>query len=127
MEAAARDSGAAVGATRAALEVIHCLEAAYGPLAFFQSGGCCDGTAAICLKDGELPPGPHDLRLGEIGGAPFYIDSEQYERWGRPRFLIDVAEGAAEGFSLEGLEGVHFISRPPLVCDAQQPAPPNLT
>jgi uncharacterized protein len=127
MEAAARDSGAAVGATRAALEVIHCLEAAHGPLAFFQSGGCCDGTAAICLKDGELPPGPHDLRLGEIGGAPFYIDSEQYERWGRPRFLIDVAEGAAEGFSLEGLEGVHFISRTPLVCDAQQPAPPNLT
>jgi uncharacterized protein (DUF779 family) len=127
MEAAARDSGAAVGATRAALEVIHCLEAAHGPLAFFQSGGCCDGTAAICLKDGELPPGPHDLRLGEIGGAPFYIDSEQYERWGRPRFLIDVAEGAAEGFSLEGLEGVHFISRTPLVCDAPQPAPPNLT
>jgi hypothetical protein len=113
MKAAARDSAPAVDATPAALEVIHRLETAHGPLAFFQSGGCCDGTSPLCFKDGELPPGPHDLRLGEIGRAPFYIDSDQYERWGTPQFLIDVAPGAAEGFSLEGLEGVHFISRGP--------------
>jgi hypothetical protein len=113
METAARDGGLAVGASPAALEMIERLRAGHGPLAFFQSGGCCDGTAPLCFKDGELPPGPHDLKLGEIGGAPFYIDSEQYERWGRPQFLIDVSPGAADGFSLEGLEGVHFISRKP--------------
>jgi uncharacterized protein len=113
MEAPALDGAPAVGATPAALEVIRRLETAHGPLAFFQSGGCCDGSSAICLKDGELPAAVHDVRLGEIGGAPFYIDAEQYERWGRPRFLIDVAAGAAEGFSLEGLEDVHFISRSP--------------
>jgi uncharacterized protein (DUF779 family) len=113
MGAAASGRGPEVAATPAALEVIDRLEAAHGPLAFFQSGGCCDGTAAICLKDGELPASPNDLRLGEIGGAPFYIDSDQYERWGQPRFLIDVAPGAAEGFSLEGLDEVHFISRTP--------------
>jgi uncharacterized protein (DUF779 family) len=113
MDAAARDGGPAVQATRAALEVIRHLKAAHGPLAFFQSGGCCDGTSAICLKDGELPAGPRDRRLGEIGGAPFYIDADQYQRWGTPGFLIDVAPGAAEGFSLEGPEGVHFVSRAP--------------
>ncbi len=113
MESAARDSGPAVGATPAALEVIERLESAHGPLAFFQSGGCCDGTSPICLKDGELPAGPNDVRLGDIGGAPFFIDSDQYQRWGKPRFLIDVAPDAAEGFSLEGLIGVHFISRTP--------------
>ena len=113
MEAAARDREPAVAATPAALEVIDRLEGAHGPLAFFQSGGCCDGTSPICLKDGELPAGPHDVRLGDIGGAPFHIDSDQYERWGTSRFLIDVAPGAAEGFSLEGLVGVHFISRTP--------------
>lgn len=102
-----------MAATTAALEVIHCLEAAHGPLMFFQSGGCCDGTSAMCLKAGELPLGSEDLCLGEIGGASFYIGSEQYERWGRPAFLIDVSPGAAEGFSLEGLEGVHFVSRTP--------------
>ncbi|HTX30379.1 MAG TPA: DUF779 domain-containing protein [Solirubrobacteraceae bacterium] len=104
-------TAASVSATRAALEVIKNLEAAHGPLMFFQSGGCCDGSSPMCLKEGELPLGPGDIRLGEIGGAPFYIDADQYERWDRPRFVIDVSPGAAEGFSLEGLEGVHFLTR----------------
>ena len=103
--------GAAVQATGAALEAIRRLEAAHGRLMFFQSGGCCDGTSPICLKDGELPVGAGDVRLGEIGGASFYIDRDQYTRWGAREFLIDVAPGAAEGFSLEGLDGVHFVTR----------------
>ena len=113
MDAAARGSRPAVGATPAALEVIDRLEAAHGPLSFFQSGGCCDGTSPMCLKQDELPPSPHDIRLGEIGRASFYIDKDQYERWGKPQFLIDVRAGAAEGFSLEGLEGVHFVTETP--------------
>jgi len=98
--------------TGAALEAIRRLEAAHGPLMFFQSGGCCDGTSPICLKDGELPLGPHDMMLGDVGGAPFYIDAEQYERWGRPRFTVDLAPGPAEGFSLS-LDTAHFITRSP--------------
>ena len=101
----------AVQATPAALEAIHRLEAAHGPIVFHQSGGCCDGTAPLCLKDGELPQSPHDLHLGNIGGAPFYIDEEQYARWNEPRFVIDVSPGSAEGFSLEGLDDVHFVTR----------------
>ena len=103
----------AVAATQAALEVIRRLEGDHGPLMFFQSGGCCDGTSPMCLKRGELPLSPQDVCLGEIGGAQFFIDAEQYERWSRPRFLVDVADGAAEGFSLEGLAGVHFVTRSP--------------
>ncbi|HLY48429.1 MAG TPA: DUF779 domain-containing protein [Solirubrobacteraceae bacterium] len=113
MQQPAHATGAAVAATRAALEVIHRLEAAHGPLIFFQSGGCCDGSAPMCLTEDDLPAAPGDLLLGRIGNAPFYIDGEQYERWRRPRFLIDVSPGAAEGFSLEGLEGVHFVTRTP--------------
>jgi uncharacterized protein len=101
---------AAVQATEAALEAIHRLEAAHGPLMFFQSAGCCDGGSPLCLKEGELPLSPHDVQLGEIGGAPFYTDAQQYERLGKPPILIDVSPGAAEGFSLEGLDGVHFVS-----------------
>ncbi len=57
----------------------------------------------MSLQDGELPLGPGDLRLGEIGGVPFYIDAERCGRWRRPHFVIDVSSRAAEGFSLEGL------------------------
>jgi uncharacterized protein len=100
-----------VTATPAALELIERLVATYGPLAFHQSGGCCDGSSPMCLRAGELPPSRYDVRLGELGGAPFYIDGELYERWGRPRFHIDVSPGAGEGFSLEGAGGVHFVAR----------------
>ena len=102
---------ARVTATPEALAVIERLRVAHGPLAFFQSGGCCDGTAPMCFGANDMPPSAHDVKLGEIGGMPFYIDDEQDERWGRPTFLIDVADGPAESFSLEGLEGVHFVTR----------------
>ena len=91
--------------------MIERLRAAHGPLAIFQSGGCCDGSAPICVRAAELPPSPHDMRLGELGGAPFYVDADQDHRWGRPTLLLDVAPGAAEGLSLEALEDVHFLSR----------------
>ncbi len=98
-----------VTATAAALEAITRLGAAHGRLAFFQSGGCCDGSSPICLVDGELPVAPSDLLLGEIGGAPFYIDADMYERFGRPDFVVDLAPGAPEGFSL-GLADAHFVA-----------------
>ena len=44
---------AVVKATPTALEVIHRLTAAHGPLMCFQSGSCCDGSSPICLEDGE--------------------------------------------------------------------------
>jgi len=99
-----------VTATPAALEAIARLQGEHGPLVFFESGGCCDGSSPICLRDGELPPAPSDVLLGEAGGALFYIDADQYERWRRPEFVVDVAPGPAEGFSLS-LPELHFVSR----------------
>jgi uncharacterized protein len=105
---------ASVTATRVAIEMVERLSVEHGPLAFFQSGGCCDGSAPICMKDGELPPSANDILLGAIGGAPFYVDRDQYERWGRPSFLIDAGSGPAEGFSLS-LPDAHFVTRAPAV------------
>jgi uncharacterized protein len=99
-----------VSATPAAADALARLHAVHGPLVLFQSGGCCDGSSPICLKDGELPVAPTDLLLGAIGGVPFYIDGEQYERWGRPDFVVDVAPGAPEGFSL-GPADAHIVTR----------------
>ena len=100
-----------VAATPEAEALIDRLRRKHGPIVFHQSGGCCDGSAAMCLRADDLPPGANDLKLGEIGGAPFYVDREQYERWREPDLLIDVAPGAAGGFSLEEPEGVRFVDR----------------
>ena len=64
-----------------------------------------------CLTRGELLPSDDDLTLGEIGGAPFYVNAHVYERAGRPACVVDVAPGPAGGLGLEGLDDVHFIIR----------------
>jgi len=97
-----------VVATEAAKAEIERLRVEHGPLMFFQSGGCCDGSSPMCFPEGELRIGSNDFLLGEVEGCPFYIDPEQYERWGRPAFLLDVSPGAGSGMSLEGLHDVHF-------------------
>jgi uncharacterized protein (DUF779 family) len=99
-----------VSATPQALEAIERLKARHGAIVIHQSGGCCDGSSPICLPAGELPPGPGDVLLGEVGGTLVYIDGDQHERWGFPAIRIDVSPGAAMGFSLEGLDGVHFVT-----------------
>ena len=101
-----------VSATPAALAMLDQLTAQHGPLMLFQSGGCCDGSSPILLKDGELPTGPNDVKLGEVGGAGFYVDGEQWERWKRPHFVVDVGPGAAEGFSIS-LPDAHLVTRSP--------------
>jgi hypothetical protein len=96
-------------ATAAAVAEIRRLRAEHGPLMFFQSGGCCDGSSPMCFPDGELLLGPNDLLLGTVDGCPFFIDAEQYERWNRPRFVLDVAPGSGSGMSLEESHEVHFV------------------
>jgi hypothetical protein len=97
-----------VVATDAAVAVLRNLAATFGPLILVQSGGCCDGSSPICLREGELLLGLDDLELGRVGGVPFYCDRDLFERWNRPQLVLEVAPGPADGFSLEGLAGVHF-------------------
>jgi uncharacterized protein (DUF779 family) len=111
------DQAPVVVVTRAASAEIGRLRAEHGPLVFFQSGGCCDGSSPMCFPEGELRIGSNDVLLGAVEGCPFYIDAEQYERWGRPAFVLDVAPGAGSGMSLEGLHDLHFRVVAPAVAD----------
>jgi uncharacterized protein (DUF779 family) len=98
-----------ITATPRATDMLRGLVLKHGPLALFQSGGCCDGSLPLCLPAGDLAPGPGDVMLGEVAGVPFYIDADQYRRWNEPKFVLDVASGAPEGFSL-GLSDSHFVT-----------------
>lgn len=100
-----------VVATPAALELIEKLKAKHGPLMFHQSGGCCDGSAPMCYQEGELLLGDNDVLLGEIGGCPFYIGGDQYETWKHTQLVIDAIPGRGGMFSLEGPEGMRFLTR----------------
>jgi len=119
-----------VVATQGALALIEKLKAKHGPLMFHQSGGCCDGSAANCYLPGEIMVTPErDILLGEIGGCPFYISRSQFEYWQHTQLIIDVTEGRGGTFSLEGPEGLAFLTRSRLYTDeewaelSQLPAP----
>ena len=98
-------------ATETALKLIETLSARHGPLMFHQSGGCCDGSAPMCYPLGEFRVGQSDVRLGEIGGCPFYMSESQFEYWRHTQLTIDVVKGRGSGFSLEAPEGVRFLTR----------------
>lgn len=108
-----------VVATPAALELIEKLRGLYGPLFFHQSGGCCDGSAPMCFMEGEFRPGGQDVRLGEIGGCPFYMGAAQFEYWSHTQLIIDVVPGRGASFSLEAPEGVRFLTRSRLFSDGE--------
>ncbi|MDW5415980.1 DUF779 domain-containing protein [Iodobacter sp. CM08] len=102
---------AKVSATPAALDLIAKLAAKYGELMFHQSGGCCDGSSPMCFQAGELIIGDSDVLLGYIGGMPFYIGAAQFAYWQHTQLIIDVVPGHGGMFSLEGPEGLRFLTR----------------
>lgn len=106
-------------ATEVAQQLIDELARRYGPLMFFQSGGCCDGSAPMCYTDGELNVGDSDVLLGRLNGAPFYIGHDQYEYWKHTQLIIDVVPGGGGMFSLENGTGKRFLTRSRLFTDEE--------
>lgn len=102
---------ATVTATQAALDLIDEITADHGPVLFHQSGGCCDGSSPMCYAQGDFRIGERDVKLGEIGGAPFYISASQYEAWKHTDLTIDVVPGRGGMFSLDNGREKRFLTR----------------
>ena len=105
--------------TPAAVDLIRTVRARHGPVMFHQSGGCCDGSAPMCYPQGEFLVGDYDRLLGEIDGAPFYISGPQFAYWRHTQLIIDVVPGRGGMFSLEGPEGLRFLTRSRLFTDEE--------
>ena len=108
-----------VTATPAALELLAEIVADHGPVMFHQSGGCCDGSSPMCYAQGDFRLGERDVKLGEIGGAAFFISPSQFEYWKHTQLVIDVVPGRGGMFSLENGEGVRFLVRSRLFTDEE--------
>ena len=86
---------------------------------FFQSGGCCDGSAPMCYVAGEFRIGERDVLLGDVDGCPVYIGGAQFEAWKHTALTLDVVPGRGSGFSLEAPRGVRFLTRSQVLTDAE--------
>lgn len=108
-----------VTATPAALELIAQLRQKHGPLMFFQSGGCCDGSSPMCYAAGEFNVGDEDVYLGNLDGVPFYIGADQFEYWQHTQLIIDVVNGMGGMFSLDNGTGKRFLTRSRIYTDEE--------
>jgi uncharacterized protein (DUF779 family) len=119
-----------VSATQAALDLIERIRGQYGEFVFFQTGGCCEGSAPLALLKHEITVGQNDVHLGQIGGLNFYMSSSQFEYWQHTHLIIDaVVGGGSNSLSLDGGTGWAFLTRSRLYTDdewailGQQPIP----
>ena len=100
-----------VTATPAALALLAEIVADHGPVMFHQSGGCCDGSSPMCYPLGEFILGDHDVRLGTIGDADFWISGSQAEAWKTTDLIIDAIPGRGGMFSLDNGRERRFLTR----------------
>ncbi len=100
-----------VTATPEALTLLAEIVADHGPVLFHQSGGCCDGSSPMCYAQGDFRIGERDVKLGEIGGMPFYMSESQAGAWAHPDLIIDVVEGRGGMFSLDNGRERRFLTR----------------
>jgi len=100
-----------VHATEAAQSLIEQLRGQHGELLFYQSHGCCAGSAPMCFKVSELKLGADDRRLGEVAGVPVYASLAQCDYLGGLQMTLDVEPGNSGSFGLEDGSGRHFVAR----------------
>jgi uncharacterized protein (DUF779 family) len=65
----------------------------------------------MCDPRNEFIVGDHDVLLGTIGDAPFYISAPQFEAWRHTELIIDVVPGRSGMFSLDNGREVRFLTR----------------
>ena len=110
-----------VQATEAAQTLIDELRGRHGELLFYQSHGCCAGSAPMCFAVHELKLNADDRRLGEVGGVPVYASLGQCDYLAGLQMTLDVAPGNSGSFGLEDGSGRHFVARFRLWADEEVP------
>ena len=98
-----------IQATPAAQALIERLRAEHGAIYFYQSHGCCEGSAPMCFAPGEMPLSSDDRVLGDIGGVPFHASRAQCDYLQGLALTLDLEPGEAGTFSLEDGSGQHFV------------------
>lgn len=99
-----------ISATQAALDLIGLLKERHGEIVLHQSGGCCDG-GTMCFLRGEFLLGRGDLKLGEIGSIPYFMQGTRFPMRGNMHFIVDAVPGRGSTFSLERDTGYYFITK----------------
>ena len=108
-----------VSATPSALALIDRLTAEHGPIAFLQSGGCCEGSGPICMPVNEFNPSTSDVILGEWKDAKFYMGDSHFTFAENMHTILDATPNSSGSFSLDCGTGFAFITSGRLYSDEE--------
>lgn len=103
--------------TPRAAALLRALKERYGPVLFHQSGGCCDGSVPLCLRQNEFRIGTRDVLLAVVEDTPFYVDEFHFQYLCNEQTLLDAVPSQGDSFSLESADGVRFTTR--TICPVQ--------
>jgi uncharacterized protein len=113
-----------VSATPSALALIDRLTAEHGPIAFLQSGGCCEGSGPICMPINEFNPSASDVILGGWKDATFYMGDSHFTFAENMHTILDATPNSSGSFSLDCGTGFAFITSGRLYSDEELAALP---
>ena len=111
-----------VSATPSAIALIDRLTAEFGPIAFLQSGGCCEGSGPLCMPANEFKGSAADVILGTLGtanNATFYMGDSHFTFAENMHTILDAEPGSSGSFSLDCGTGFAFITRGRLYSDEE--------
>ena len=108
-----------VSATPSALALIARLTKEHGPIAFLQSGGCCEGSGPMCMPLNEFNPSPADVVLGEWADATFYMGNSHFTFAENMHTILDATPNSSGSFSLDCGTGFAFITSGRLYSDEE--------
>ena len=105
--------------TDTAAALLRRLRQQHGELILHLSGGCCEGSAPMCLRRSGFRIAARDVLLGVVEGCPFYVSAAQFPYWANCQITLDVTSDGGDSFSLEAVEGTRFLVRSRLFSDAE--------
>ncbi len=73
----------------------------------------------MCYPRGDFLVGDQDVLMGTLAETPFYISRPQFEYWKHTQLILDVVPGRGGMFSLEGPEGIRFLTRSRVFTEAE--------
>ena len=112
-------ANARVSATPSALALIERLTKEHGPIAFLQSGGCCEGSGPICMPINEFNPSASDVILGSWKDATFYMGDSHFSFAENMHTILDATPNSSGSFSLDCGTGFAFITSGRLYSDEE--------
>ena len=108
-----------ISGTPPAIALIKQLTEKFGPIIFFQSGGCCEGSGPMCMPANEFRKTPSDVKVGEVEGAAFYMGHSHFQFSENTHTILDAIQGSSGSFSLDCGTGWSFITRGRLFTDEE--------